>query len=259
MAYDISTELNTIANNERGEDVRDAIVSAFRKMTTNVTGAIKLTEAEWEELSEDERNNGAVYFVSDVDVIEGNEYRLYDLNSDDGVKLLIDYSVALGIVEKVKSMTGIPSNISLSEVTSLLNSYSLVKSIFETRIGSLNSPTHINSANGSWMYSADDNVGPYVIDVYEVKANNTYVVMLDAVVSNQYLLSFYVSDPTLYRENYTGTRIAYLSGNNVVPWLTRSYTPSQDGYLAIQMSNNATLVRSYMINATKLATLGQSI
>ncbi len=76
---DISSELHIIRNNTDGEEVRDAIISAFRKIndpdssssTTNVGQVIEYDD--YEALSDEEKNNGIFYFISDVEVLDGDE------------------------------------------------------------------------------------------------------------------------------------------------------------------------------------------
>ena len=86
MSYDISEELNIIKTVQRGEDVRDAIVSAFRKINGGSSSiGVMLTEAEWSELTEEEKNNGIAYFISDMNIIEGDDYYFSDSESDDKV------------------------------------------------------------------------------------------------------------------------------------------------------------------------------
>ena len=240
MAYDISTEIDTIENTLRGEDFRDAVVSAFRKIG-NITGdCVMLTTAEWEALSNAEKTNGTLYFVSDMDIIdEGDTYGFMTGVTSDA-KLLVSFDIGNSIVSKVKSILGISGNASLSNVPSFLDMIVNPKlDGFIEKEKRYQGMSYV-STTGVWTYQSATGTS-YVIDVYKVEEDTPYVILLGPTVSNRFRVAFFSGDedPTERTSSKSGTLVYEPYSSSVIkPWLGCGYTPSSDGYLLINVSSS---------------------
>ena len=69
--------LSIIQNSLYGEDVRNAIVAAFRMLDgngqANVPFATPIEYDDYLALSEEEKMNGMFYFISDIDIEDGDD------------------------------------------------------------------------------------------------------------------------------------------------------------------------------------------
>lgn len=229
MPYDPSADIEIIRSNLLGEDVRDAIIRLFGTVEQASVG-VTLTLAEYNALTEEEKNNGTLYFVSDMTVSDGEETYIGSATTDTS-HVVITRQTALAIVDAVKELTGIDASILLPEIPEMIAGFGML----------VKRKWHILSAcrnyNRTWYYSNSETT-PYVIDIYPVKAGRTYKLGPGAVTGNLFNATFFTADPTTYTANVTnGTNITYTS--SVTAFTVYTFTPSVDGFISITASGQS--------------------
>ena len=237
MAYDISEELDIIETETVGETVRDAIVNAFRKVETSGLG-VMLTTEEWEDLSTEEKNNGTLYFVSDMNIIEADDYYFSGGLSDD--KILIDHNILAEIATLIKEAFNISGNISASEMPSLLSMIIRGKSYTGCTvlkpIQRYKGRIYLHNSNGRTVLAAESSVNN-MIDVYQVEADTWYLIGVGPVQGNRFTTTFFTSNPIADGDNVVQGTYIYSYGSNPPLWQSKSYKPSSDGYILVYYDN----------------------
>ena len=247
MAYDISTEIATIRNSVRGEDVRDAIVSLFQKVNESSVG-VTITTAEYKALTEAEKNNGTLYFVSDMSIEDGDEM-YYGDNEGVSTHVVISKETALGIVNAVRELAGIDANIRLSHVPALIGTSGfLVRRYARLLTGSYNS--------GSTWYYYPNATKKYVIDIYRVSPTGRFMAGLGMNLGTRCYISVFKENPVTATANITGgTSVS--STTSVSTMLnyrfTLNYEDIEEAYIAICVSNASKLATdTFVIDCTLL-------
>lgn len=248
MAVDISEELNTIETVLRGEDVRDAIVSAFRKVNTTGIG-VMLTTEEWDELTEDEKNNGTMYFVSDMNIVDGDNYYFSDYVSND--KLLISHELLRDIVVKLKNLLSLTESVSLSDLSTLLDTILEGGYIGTGPTGRIRRITgRLYIANGT-TYNEN---ATHIVDVYPAKEETLYMIMIGETPGTRFRVGFFTTDPT-YPTEVTGVTGVNIKSDNTAPkaWTNLTYRAPSDGYILVYADNiGNTDVTTYVIPIEKV-------
>lgn len=66
--------IDIIRNEEDGELTREAIINAFAELQGDVNPIVLLdTYEEFLALDEETKNNGTIYMISDIDIIDGDD------------------------------------------------------------------------------------------------------------------------------------------------------------------------------------------
>ena len=243
MPYDPSADIDIIRNNLLGEEVRDAIIRLFGTVEQASIG-VTLTLAEYNALTDAEKTNGTLYFVSDMTVSDGEETYIGDTTTDT-THVAITRQTALAIVDAVRMITGIDGNILFPYIPEAITGFGML----------VTRKWHISSAcrnyNRTWYYSTST-TKPYVIDIYPVKAGRKYLLGPGAVKGDIFYATFFTVDPTTYTANVTsGTNITYTS--SVTSFNVYSFTPSVDGFISITSSSQANEeVETYVIRTEDL-------
>lgn len=236
MAYDISEELDIIENETIGETVRDAIVSAFRKVETSGLG-VMLTTEEWDDLTDEEKNNGTMYFVSDMNVIDAKDYYFSGGSSND--RILVDHDILSEIALLIKNALNITGNISASEMPGLLNMIiggrSYTGCTILKPIQRYKGQIYLHSSNGSTV-RANSNVNN-MIDVFRVEADTWYLIGVGPVQGNRFTTTFFTSNPIANGDSIAQGTFIYSFGNNPPLWTSKGYKPSSDGYILVYYDN----------------------
>lgn len=232
MAYDISEELDIIENETIGETVRDAIVRAFRKVETSGLG-VMLTTEEWDDLTDEEKNNGTMYFVSDMNVIDAKDYYFSGGLSDD--KILVDHDILSEIASLIKNALNITGNISASEMPGLLNMIiggrSYTGCTILKPIQRYKGPIYLHTSNGRTVL--DSGYSDYMIDVYAVTADTWYLIGLGPVQGTRFRTAFFTTNPIANGDTVAQGTFIYAHGNNPPLWTNTAYKPSADGYILV--------------------------
>lgn len=245
MPNSVNDYYNIILNSESGEDTRDAIVSLFRN-TQNESIGVSLTMAEYKELTQAQKSNGTLYFVSDASFEEGDD-KYYSGDDIEANYVLLSKETVLGIAEQVMSAFEIQNGVRMTDVPSFMASYK--GSMLVERRDHILTDSYLNSNK---FYKGTGATGTNVLDIYPVEAGDTYIVGLTGTIGNRFHCLFFTSDPlTITDSTLTGTQIA-----NVTPtaWATAKYIAPSSGFIVIQTSSQSDQsIYSYCVKGTKFA------
>ncbi len=253
MSTDISSELNIIRNTLRGEDVRDAVVSAFRKVKATSLGVV-VTKADFDSLSYDEKNNGTLYFISDIDIDydENDRYFITEENVDSYSAVLVSHDLLKRICDKIRNYFSISGGIRLSDVPTYLELAILSASVrLVSRLDRVIVPSYVStSSSGYWYYRSISYPSDYVTDLYSVKKDHTYLVVNGSVVGGIFRAAIFETNPFTVTSNLQGVTGQYVTSEAGARIVISS---SIDGYLAVTLSNNANEnASSHLIDITEL-------
>lgn len=243
MSYDITTEINTIRNNIRGEDVRDAIITLFQAANESSIG-VTLTTAEYNALTPDEKLNGTMYFVSDMSIEDGEEH-YYGEDVGTATHVLITKETALAIANMARSSGGITANVKLAHVPNLvLCKYMFVEPLHKLLIDSYNS-------GKNWNYAAPTSNPQYAVDIYPLEANKTYQIGIGALTGSRFYVSFFSTDPSLATESMSnGTSYYSMTYPSAFQNVVR--TTTEAGFVAIFKSNDGnTAIPTYCVDTSE--------
>ena len=100
--------------------------------------------------------------------------------------------------------------------------------------------------SGTWKYQDPTNT---YVDVYRVKANNTYFLALGETVGTRFRAMFTTTDITTVTTDVVGTSI--INKNNPSSHDTFTYKATNDGYVAVSKDNVGTAnLLTHMVNVS---------
>lgn len=101
---------------------------------------------------------------------------------------------------------------------------------------------------GSWIY---ENPTRTYIDIYEVEADNTYLISLGSVVGSRFRCMYTNTDiTTVTSGTITGTQI--INQNNPQPYASATYKCTASGYVLVAKDNvGKSGLKSYVLNLTR--------
>lgn len=254
MPNDISTEINIIRNSARGEDVRDAIISLFRKVNESSIG-VTITREQYENLSEEEKNNGIMYFVSDMSVEYGEETYYGDYVGT-ATHVIISKETVLNIINTIRASLKIDANLKLSHIPSLLPIMTImVPRIAHLLTGSYNS--------GKIWYYYPNSAKKYTIDIYRVPVGDTYIIGIGAHNGNTFYASIFKTNPLEATANITdGVSIVGTSNpaQFAVAKISVEWTDIEYAYIAIRTSTNSNQeADSFVVRGSSIETSIQAL
>ncbi len=248
MAYDVSTEINTIINSTDRDEVRESIADAFEKVINSSIG-LTISSEEWDSLSAAEKDNGEIYFASDVKLEFTDGDNLFFTNNEENTEVLVSYSTLKEICDIVRTYNSISGGVYLTDVPELI-SVILAQSASSLFLNKIERRQSKNYCDGSvWKY-VGEGTGIYTYDLYKIKNDSQYIFIYAGVPSDGFYLTTFTDNPFEESEDTPFVENQYIGNAKYTTFFLNS---TVDGYALARVSgSNSTEALSFAIDITNI-------